>query len=307
MNVRHLEIVYAVMHARSVSEAARVLQISQPAVTKSLRLAEEAMGLVLFRRVRGRLFPSPEAETLLPQIVRLRSDLDAISTLVQQLRDGQSGSIVVASVASLAHSFLPLAVARLHRERPNVHVEVSTLPSKQVVEYVADNHADLGIIHDPTISPHVESEELCKMEAVCVVPRQHRFAKKRVVNARELGGATLISFREDTTTGWLVRRALREAGAQREIGIVINQSLDAIRLVEQGVGLAIIDPAILIGNPTPAVAAIPFRPVIPMRPRIIRSRERPRSPIVAHFIRVLRAVVAERARDAPFPIRVARR
>lgn len=255
-------------------------------MTKSLRLAEEAAGFVLFRRVRGRLFPSPEAETLLPQISRLRGNLEAISMLVQQLRDGQAGSVEIASVASLAHSFLPLTLARLRRERPNIHIEVSTLPSGQVVERVASNHADLGIIHDPTSSPYVESE---------------------VVNARELGQSTLISFREDTATGWMVRRALRESGSQRGIDIVVNQSLDALRLVEQGVGLAVIDPVILIGNPMPTLAAVPFRPAIPLRPRVIRARERPRSPITAHLIRVLRAVVTELTRDERFAIWLLRR
>ena len=54
------------MRTGSVSQAARALNLSQPAISKSLRLAEQAAGFVLFRRVRGRLFPSPEAETLLP-------------------------------------------------------------------------------------------------------------------------------------------------------------------------------------------------------------------------------------------------
>ena len=93
MNLRQLEIFEAVMRTGSLSAAARSLGVSQPAISKALRLAEQEAGFVLFRRIRGRLFPSPEAETLLPQVERVRSEIGAVSLLLKQLRDGHAGSV----------------------------------------------------------------------------------------------------------------------------------------------------------------------------------------------------------------------
>src|SRR6185436_16031934 len=118
MNLRQLEVFEAVMRTGSVSEAARLLNVSQPAVTKSVRLAEQAAGFVLFRRVRGRLFPSPEAETLRPQVERMRSDLGAITLLLKQLRDGNAGSVTVAAAGGVGHAFVTPAIAQFARARP---------------------------------------------------------------------------------------------------------------------------------------------------------------------------------------------
>ena len=101
MNVRQLEIFEALMRTGSVERRCACVEPAQPAVTKSLRLAEQSAGFTLFRRVRGRLFPSREAESLLPEVEKIRDDLDAIGG-IHQLKHGSAGSVTIASVASLA-------------------------------------------------------------------------------------------------------------------------------------------------------------------------------------------------------------
>ena len=291
------------MRTGSVSEAARLLNVSQPAVTKSLRLAEQAAGFVLFRRVRGRLFPSPEAETLRPQVERVRSDLGAISLLLRQLRDGNAGSVTVASVGGVAHSFVTPAVAQFARDRGNIRVEVMILPTTMVADRVAQSQADFGLVHEPTDNPYVDGEAICQAEAVCLMPRRHPLARRRTIGARDLEAAPLICYRDDTAIGGLVREALAEGGSRRDVDIVINQSQQAVALVEAGAGLAVLDPFLLIGNPRPALVGVPFRPAIPLRLRIIRARERPRSRAAARLEREIRGVIARLTRDSPFAIR----
>ena len=299
MNLRQLEIFEAVMRTGSVAQAARALGVSQPAISKSLRLAEEAAGFVLFRRVRGRVFPSPEAETLLPQVERVRGDLDIISTLIRQLRDGNAGSVTVAAPGSVAHGFITPAIAAFAQERPNIRVEVMILPTTAVADRVAESQADFGVVHQPTDNPYLDGEVICEADGVCVMRRSHPLAQRKSVSARELLAEKLICYREDTAIGWLVRRALRAAGERREVDIVINQSQQALDLVEAGAGVAIMDPFLLMAVHRPTLAAVPFRPVFPNRLRIIRARERPRSRAAAQFERVIRATILSRIGASP--------
>lgn len=307
MNLRQLEVFEAVMRTGSVSEAARALNVSQPAITKSVRLAEQSAGFVLFRRVRGRLFPSPEAETLLPQVERMRSDLGAISLLIRQLRDGNAGSVTVAAVGSLAHPFITPAIAQFSRELPKIHVEVMILPTAMVADRVAQSQADFGLVHQPTDNPYLDGEVIYQAEAVCVMPQKHPLAQRKTVSARDLQNLPLICYREDTAIGWLVRKALSSTGERRDVDIVINQSQQAIDLVEAGAGLAVMDPFLLIAHPRPSLAGVPFRPAISNRLRIIRARERPRSRAAAQLERVIRSVIAQRTRNWAFSIRETQR
>lgn len=306
MNLRQLEVFEAVMRTGSVSEAARALNVSQPAVTKSLRLAEQAAGFVLFRRVRGRLFPSPEAETLLPQVERMRSDLGAISLLIRQLRDGNAGSVTVAAVGSVAHPFITPAVAQFTRERPNIRVEVMILPTATVADRVAQSQADFGVVHQPTDNPYLDGEVICQAEGICVMPKKHPLAQRKTVAARDLLNEPLICYREDTAIGWLVRKALSAAGERRDVDIVINQSQQALDLVEAGAGIAVMDPFLLLAASRPALTGVPFRPAIPNRLRIIRARERPRSRAAAQLERVVRGIILQRTSESPLAALVKR-
>jgi DNA-binding transcriptional LysR family regulator len=306
VNLRQLEMFEAVMRTGSVSEAARALSVSQPAVTKSLRLAEQAAGFVLFRRVRGRLFPSPEAETLLPQVERMRSDLGAISLLIRQLRDGNAGSVTVAAVGSVAHPFITPAVAQFTRERPNIRVEVMILPTATVADRVAQSQADFGVVHQPTDNPYLDGEVICQAEGICVMPKKHPLAQRKSIAARDLLDEPLICYREDTAIGWLVRKALGAAGERRDVDIVINQSQQALDLVEAGAGIAVMDPFLLLAAPRPALAGVPFRPAIPNRLRIIRARERPRSRAAAQLERVIRGIILQRTSESPLAALVKR-
>lgn len=303
MNLRQLEVFEALMQSRSVSGAARLLSLTQPAVTKSLRLAEQSAGFLLFRRVRGRLYPSPEAETLWPQVERVRSDLGAVSLLLRQLRDGNAGSVTVAAVGGVAHSFVTPAIVRFARMHPKIRVESMILPTSSVVERVAQSQADFGLVHEPVDNPYIDGETICQAEAVCVMPRRHGLARRRTIGIRDLEGVPLISFRVDTAIGRLVRNAIAEARLRRDIDLVINQGQQAVALAEQGAGVAIIDPFLLIGQPRRGLTTVPFRPLIPLRLRIIRPRERPRSRAAAELEKEIRTTVTALTKAAPFSIR----
>ena len=67
-NLRHFDVVRSVMEAGSVTEAARLLRVSQPAVSKTLAQVEDRLGFRLFTRDRGRLIATAEARALLPEI-----------------------------------------------------------------------------------------------------------------------------------------------------------------------------------------------------------------------------------------------
>ena len=300
MNFRQLEVFEAVMRTGSLSAAARALGVSQPAVSKSLRLTEQSAGLVLFRRTRGRLYPSPEAEALLPEALRMREEMRGVTALIQQLREGHAGNLTIACVASVAQSVVTPALARFRRERPQTRIEALIMPTTQVADWVARSEADFGLIHQPVDNPYLDGEVICETQAVCIMPRRHPLASRRTLTVRDLQSVPLISFREDTDIGFLLRRALTgSAGRRREPDIVINQSRQAIDLALAGAGVAVVDPFSLLVSPGLPVAAVPFRPAIANRLRIIRGRERPRSQLGAHLARVLHDVVSECTAASP--------
>jgi len=90
LNLRHIEIFHAIMRTGSMTAAAQALNISQPAVSAVLKHFESRLQMPLFKRVGGRLKPTPEALALLPDIAEIFTRLDAIERFSRDLAGGST-------------------------------------------------------------------------------------------------------------------------------------------------------------------------------------------------------------------------
>ena len=123
MRLRHIEVFNAVMLTGSVSAAARMINVTQPAVSRTLQHAELQLGFALFQRERGRLKPTVEAQTLYPLIERLFSQLDEVQRLSASLQAGRGkGELRVLTVLALSYEVFPRAMQLFRAKYPGVVV-----------------------------------------------------------------------------------------------------------------------------------------------------------------------------------------
>lgn len=290
LNVRHLAVFRSVAKTGSVSAAARVLHVSQPAVTKTLHLLEDELQMQLFQRIKGRLHITPEAQALLPQVERLFGQVDVVQHLTQEIRSGHAGSLTVASVTTLSSTIVSTAISRFHASHPNVAFDLRALATRQVIEAVTNHQADLGVIDVQEGSGDMEAVELCRAELACVMRHDHPLAALRQIAPADLSGRTVITFAEDTRTGWAVRDALRRKRSSARILFTVNQTFAAYALAQSGAGLAIVDPFPMLSGTFPELALRSFRPTIHSRPCSLVSNSRPIATIARQFLAELRVV-----------------
>lgn len=296
VNVRHLAVFRSVARTGSVSGAARLLHISQPAVTKTLHVLEEEIGLRLFERIKGRLLITPEAQTLLPQVERLFGQVDAVQQITDEIRSGHSGSLTIASVASLSSTIVAVAISRFSATHPKVRVDLRAQSTRQVLDSIANHQVDLGVIDIPEGGPDMEVAELCQADVGCVMPAGHRLATLSAVTPADLRDEVLITFAEDTRTGWAVRDALRKRKIHGNVTFTVNQTFSAYALAQSGSGVALVDPFPLLMGAFPQLVIRPFRPSVQTRPRTLISTARPVSLITSEFAEMLATVADEFAR-----------
>lgn len=287
VSVRQLEVFRLVVRTGTVSGAARLLHISQPAVTRTLHVLEEELQLSLFRRIRGRLQVTPEAQALLPQVERMFGQVETIQQLSAELRDGYAGTLNIASVASLSSTIVPVAISRFCADRPRVRVDLRAMSTRQVIDSVTNNQVDLGVIDVPEAGIDAEVTEICRASLVCVSRGDHRLAGLKQVGVADLKGERLITYAEDTQTGWAVREALRKLRGPSPIVITVNQTFSAYALAETGSGVALVDPFPMLTGVFPGLVARPFRPAIHSQPRALVGRARPASIITQEFVQTL--------------------
>lgn len=271
------------MKTGSVTAAGRILYISQPAVTKALRLLEESLNLTLFHRLGGRLAATPEAEALLPEVERLFGNLDSVEQVATEIRHGLRGRLTIAASSTIAISALAHAIGRFYADHSLVSVDVRALPTRHVVEYVNTNQADIGVLDVPAPSSALQEESFCRAEVVCVMRSDHPFAARPLLVPADLKDQLLVSFGDDTLTNWHVREAFRSCAVPFELSFATNSTVTACSMVAEVNGVALVDPFTLLSGAFPQLVARRFEPKIAVHPRFLFPN-RPRSLIVSQFV-----------------------
>lgn len=295
MNLRQLEVFHAIMQTGSVTGAARRLSVSQPAVSAVLKHAEQQMKLKLFERIGGRLHPTPEASALLPDVSEIFGRIHTLTRVVQEMRDGRTGRLVVATSPTLVNAFLPRAVALLRERSPAVLLSIRSLPTPLVVERVAQREVDIGIVYGPVADGAVEAEALSVSEIACVVPRSHALARRRQIGAEDLLDESVISLGPTTRLGMLIDEACRKANVPSpEVGVEASSSIAACLMVSQGAGVALVDRATALSGKFSDLAFRPFRPRITVPVHLIYPRDRPSSRAAVQLADLLKKAARER-------------
>jgi DNA-binding transcriptional LysR family regulator len=278
MTLRQLETLYAIMRAGSITAAARNLHVTQPAVSAVLKHAEQQLRMTLFERIGGRLHPTPEALSLLPDLEEIFGRIDTVSRTMQELRDGRTGKLVLATSPTLVNAFLPQAIAALRTATPNLNVIVHSLPTPMAIARVSRREADMGLVYAPVADGALDAEDLITSEMAVVVPHGHVLAQQTAVHASDLRDESVISTGPGTRLGALVEEACqREGETPPSIGIEASSSLAACMMVSCGAGVGLVDRSIELSGRFDDLAFRPFRPRIDVRIQLVFPRDRPRS------------------------------
>jgi len=292
MNLRQLEVFHAVMRAGTVTGAARLLGVTQPSVSTVLKHCEAQLRITLFRRIGGRLQPTPEAEAILPDIEAIFARLDSVGRQLRDLKGGSIGTLSLAGAYPIANGYLAAAVASFTAERPGVRVVLQALASSELLDRVVSREIELGIGLEPIVHPEVETEVLVASGIACVMRQDHPLAQQEEVAISQLDRLPIITFLPRAPLRGYVDRALSEAGIVPRISMQVNMSMTGMALAFHGAGIALVEPFLLNTFPMPGLVARRLRPGIEMKALLIRARSAPRSAIMGHFVAHLRREVA---------------
>ena len=265
MRARQLECFIAVMRAGTITAAARMLNISQPALSQVLLHTEDDLGFRLFERQKGRLRPTPEARELFADAERLASGLEGIRRKTADLRLGRAGLVRIAASPPPAMTILPAAFTVFRKRHPEVLLRSHMAPISGIVELLRAGDASLGLAMDDRLPPDIEAEVLCDVGFVALLPRGHSLAARDQIALTDLAGLDLITYRGNTRPAEELAHAARAQNLSLSCSLEIDVSLSAVGFVQAGLGIALVD-ALLPWRQFAGLAVLPLAksPTIPL-------------------------------------------
>lgn len=288
INFKQLEYFRALMTTGTVSRAAELMNVSQPNLSRIIKHMETRLGMPLFERRSGRLLPTPEAAALFREIEPLHVHLTSLDETVQRIIAGEAGRFCLGTSPSLGRFVVPHLLAKLHAKYPNAELRVDVLSVAQVIDYLSYAQGECACTIFPIDHPIIESTPLTEGRLVCAMPKKHPLATRKTLSARDLAGEHLIGFDAATPHGQIVTEFFEQARLAPRFPITVRFAETACALVEQGLGLTLIDEFTCTGNTFPQLTAVPVQTRSPFRIHLHQRRDRASSALGNEFRELLR-------------------
>ena len=241
MNLRQIEVFRAVMQAGSVTDAARLLHVSQPGISRMLGHIELQLGLRLFERSRGKLRATPEAQALFAEVEQVYRGVQRIEDRARELKDGGGPTLRVLASPSTGLETVPRVLSQLAGRFPAARIYLETQLVREMVDQLVRHEADIAISTLPIEHTLLSSEPVGSWTMVCVFAAGHAFEARRTLSARDVLAHPLIAFSPDTPQGRLIADWCREYGVEPRAQVEVRAGQAACALAAAGAGVAIVD------------------------------------------------------------------
>ncbi|GGE53400.1 LysR family transcriptional regulator [Agaricicola taiwanensis] len=287
MNFRQIEAFRSVIISGTVSRAAELMGVTQPAVSRSITELEARVGFALFDRVKGRLIPTPEAQAFFRDVDASFVGLDRLRASAARIRDFGSGNIRVASLAALGSTLVPRAI-RLFRDKfPTSVVTLNVMSSSAVRNHVADGEFDIGLAADEVDLTGVDHQVFGGFAAVCAIPRGHALAERSVIGPRDLDGVDYIALSPEDRARLRLAKICEEAGVRPRLVTETPNSATVCALALEGVGVGIVNPLSTDGFAARGLVFRPFKPDVEFKSHLLFRPDTQKARILRAFIAAL--------------------
>jgi LysR family transcriptional regulator, transcription activator of glutamate synthase operon len=300
MEIRQLRYLVALDEERQFTRAAAREHIAQPALSQQIRRLEDEVGLALVDRTTRRVAMTEAGSCLVTRARRILAELDAARAELEALSGVQTGHVTVGVMHTMGPVDVSQALAIFHRRHPAVELTVREHSSEELAELLRIDELDLAFL---SVTERVEShglglQQLVSEELVVVLARDHQLARRRRLRMSDLAEEQFISYREGARLRELLMSAGHQAGFDPQIKLESNESRRICRLVEQGMGVAILPASDAAAPGANVAAAMLSDPALRRDITLAWRADRHLLPAAAEFLELARTTFSEREEAA---------
>lgn len=259
VTLRQLQIFREVLRAGSERLAAKILKITQPAVSQQIRQLETEVGAALFVRENSRLNPTDRAWALLHSVEGALQSVDRIEKSIAALRNEETGSLSLAAPGVFCLNAVPRAVQAV-RQVNRLSFQIKSGSYQQIAEHILNGRADLGISRLPLDGRAFDWIPIATARNVCLFRAGHRLADKELVTPADIVGEALVDIEPQFSAHQMNINALRYMGVEPDLAVEYDANGHDAGFVAAGVGVSITNSLVAREYEQFGLASRPFEP-----------------------------------------------
>jgi DNA-binding transcriptional LysR family regulator len=302
MNLKQLRAFSEVVKTGSVSEAARRLHRTQPAVSAVIASLEDELGVPLFIRKGMRLKPAPEAQFLFREANEILQKVENAKKTMIDVRQTERGVLKIISMPGPTVVLLPFLIDQFLGIRKQVRVALKTKTSAEVEQIISAQNSDMGFADYDLIADHesvLVDHEIFDFDCMCALPVKDPLAQKTVITPEDLDGKPLATLYPEHPVTRQIQQKFKSHNAVFDSYFSAQYFMPLFTFIERGSAYSIMDrmsAQCYFWQKTKAERKIVFRQFVPnitLRTSIITPTYRPMSMLAQEFHKTLRLALLE--------------
>ena len=238
MEIRQLKAFLAIAEAKTFTAGAKMVNVTQAAISMQIRQLEDEVGIPLFTRTPRRVILTEAGEHLLERARRMLREHDAAVAEIAELGGVEHGRLRIGSAsAEFATVQLPHILHALKVAYPNSELSVSAGTSQTLVEKIMHGETDIAFVSLPVENSSITTDLLFSDEIVAIAHPKHPLAKKRSISAAQLAEEKLILGERGGNTRRMIDDFFNAANVRPNIVMELTRQEAINQMVENDLGV----------------------------------------------------------------------
>ena len=287
LNAKQLLALVTIAEYGSLTTAASVLDMGQPALSRILQRVERVLGVKVFARNTRRLEVTPAGREVISVAERVLNDLQLALRNVGEVAGEQRGQVIVSTFGTFGLGTLPRVVRQFRQSRQNVLIQVRHGCNTEILEDVSRGVSDFGVMYVSSLPDTIQCVRVRQDPLYVALPWSHPLGKQkdRPLKLNELREVDYISLGHNSHTQRLIDGATVKAGFSLRSVVVAPGFQDVLQFVRAGVGVGIVPGEALPKRRDLIVRAL-TAPALSMTIGVVSLRGRHLNPVASRLMKM---------------------
>ena len=240
MEIRLIKYFLTIAEEKNITKAAKKLHMSQPPLSRQLKLLEDELGVTLFERSKKKLELTKEGYYLKSRSEEILELIEQTEIQLKEMSKGVRGNINIGTIETAGLGVLPNWIAGFQKQFPEVKYSIWSGNSDEITEKLNRGLIDIGIIREPFNKEVYEYVSLEEEPWVVLMNKEHKFAKedRETISLDQIGSEPII-IPSRASIGIEINKWFTSIGSKPNIFCVYGTLMNAVVLVERNTAIAL--------------------------------------------------------------------
>ena len=244
--LQQLRILKAIATEQNFTKAAKLLYLSQPALSKQIRILEENLDMILINRENHKISLTENGQVFLQYAERILALCEESCRALIDLKNGERGNLIVGASQTIGTYLLPRVLALFAQRYPQINLKVQVNSTRLIAKHIVNREIDIAIVggdipHE--LNKNLLVESFVEDEFSLIIPTAHPFAKKKLITKEDLYHLKFITLNSNSTIRKFIDNILTQNQIQtKQLKIIMQlNSIEGIKTaVSLGLGAAFV-------------------------------------------------------------------